>query len=326
MSKRNSQEAKRAARERLRAERERQAKREKIRRQLTVGGVTVAVLALAAGIAYGVTKLTEESAEVKAWKAAKKEKLVKPDNTADVNGTTIVIGDEDAPTLEIYEDPRCPVCASFEQNTGETVRKDIENGKYKVSFTFGTFIDEIDQIKGTGSKNAVSALGAALDVSEDAFLDYKSKLFSAKYHPPEPEDKFADDDYLLDVAQDVKELKGNKSFEKNVKNGTFDRWALEMSDKYEKSPVRGTPAFRMFGETLEIEGAREGAPITTPAQLNAVVNKALAAQDDKGEDEDAQDDKGKDAKDDKAGEDDARKDDENADASAEPSEEEPATE
>ena len=52
MAKRNSQEAKRAARERLRVEREKQAKRDKIRRQAIVGGSLVAVLAIAGGVAY----------------------------------------------------------------------------------------------------------------------------------------------------------------------------------------------------------------------------------------------------------------------------------
>ena len=52
MSKRNSAEAKRAARERLRAEREKQAKRERIRRQLTVAGAVVVVLAIAGGIGH----------------------------------------------------------------------------------------------------------------------------------------------------------------------------------------------------------------------------------------------------------------------------------
>ncbi|MDX6348218.1 MAG: hypothetical protein QOF84_3008, partial [Streptomyces sp.] len=45
MSKRNSLAAKTAARERLRAERERQAKRDKLRRQILVAGGVVATLA-----------------------------------------------------------------------------------------------------------------------------------------------------------------------------------------------------------------------------------------------------------------------------------------
>lgn len=292
MSKRNSQEAKRAARERLRIEREKQAKKERIRRQLTVGGATLAILAIAAGIAYAVSQMGGESEAEKAWKAAADKKLVKPENTSGENGTTILIGKKDAPTLEVYEDPRCPVCASFEQASGEALKKDIEDGKYRASFTLGTFLDRGTGIEGTGSRNAVSALGAALNESTDAFLEYKKALFSAEHHPSERDDKFGDDDYLIEVAQDVKELKGNAAFEKALKDGTYDRWALEMSEKFDDSPVSGTPAFRMFGETLVVEDAPEGTPIITPEQLRAAVDKALAENgSDQGSQQDDKDNK-----------------------------------
>ena len=271
MSKRNTQEAKRAARERLRVEREKQAKKEKLRRQLTVGGAVVATLAVATGIGVAVVNMTGASG----WEAAADAKLVKPAHSAGKNGTKIVIGQEDAKkVLEVYEDPRCPTCAAFEQATGEVLIKDLEEGKYRASFTLATFIDRM--AKGDGSKNAVSALGAALNVSEDAFLDYKKALYSKKWHPAESEDKFADDSYLLDIAENVEALKGNKKFEEAVKSGTYDRWALEMSEAFDDSGVTGTPTFRMGGEKLVVQGAQDpNTPIITPEQFNAAVDKAL---------------------------------------------------
>ncbi len=107
-----------------------------------------------------------------AWAKAAKAKLVKPANTTGAEGTTVVIGKPDAKnTLELFEDARCPGCANFEQNVGETVQKDIKDGKYKASFHLGTFLD--GNLQGTGSKNALSAMGAALNVGPDAFLKYK---------------------------------------------------------------------------------------------------------------------------------------------------------
>jgi protein-disulfide isomerase len=273
MSNRNSKANKAAARERLRAERERQAKRDKIRRQLVVGGSIIAVLAIAAGI--GVAVSTTGKGGGTDWDAAKSQKLVKPANTSGKNGTDIIIGDKDAKkTLEIYEDMRCPACASFEQATGEQVIKDIEDGEYKASFTMATFIDNMAE--GTGSKNALSALGAALSVDPDAFLDYKAALYSAKNHPQESDDKFADDDYLLKVADEVPALKDNKDFEKAVKDGTYDKWALTMSKKFDDSGVQGTPTFKMDGEKLVVEGT-QNTPMA-PDQFKAAVEKALAAK------------------------------------------------
>ncbi|AWK08067.1 disulfide bond formation protein DsbA [Streptomyces spongiicola] len=268
MSARNSRANKAAARERLRLERERQAKKDRIRRQLVVAASTVAVLAAAGGIGYAVMQANKPSA----WEAAKDAKVVEPRNTEGENGTTVVVGKPAAEkTLEVYEDSRCPVCATFEQAVGETMKKDVDAGKYKLRYVGATFIDNSDN--GEGSKNALSALGAALDVSPEAFLDFKAALYSEKFHPAESEDKFAEDAYLLEVADSVDALKNNAEFRKNVENGTFDAWALKMSETFDDSGVTGTPTLRMDGKKVVAEGS-ENAPMTAE-QFNAAVDKAL---------------------------------------------------
>jgi len=147
----------------------------------------------------------------------------RPKNTTGTDGTTVVIGKSSASkTLQVFEDSRCPVCAQFEQTVGSTVQNDIDAGKFKIQYFGATFIDNSDN--GTGSKNALSALGAALNVSPDAFLQYKTALYSTKYHPEETNDKFAKDSYLLQVADSVSALKNNATFQKDVKAGTFDAW------------------------------------------------------------------------------------------------------
>ncbi|MEV0490355.1 DsbA family protein [Streptomyces atratus] len=269
MSKRNSQANKAAARERLRAERERQAKKDKIRKQVIVGVSVVAVLAIAGGVSYGVMQLNKPGH----WEAAADAKNVTaPKNTSGTDGTTVVIGKSTAKkTLELYEDSRCPICGQFEQTVGETIHKDVDAGKYKVKYIGATFIDNSDN--GEGSKNALSALGAALDVSPQAFLDYKYALYSAKYHPEESVDTFAKDSYLIKVANTVAELKDNKAFQKNVNDGTFDNWAMKMSATFDKSGVKGTPTLKMDGKTLTSEGS-ENAPMSV-ADFNTAITKAL---------------------------------------------------
>ncbi|WP_406251486.1 DsbA family protein [Streptomyces cyaneofuscatus] len=271
MSKRNTQQNKAAARDRLRAEREAQAKKDKTRKQLVVGVSVVAALAVIGGISYGVMQLNKPSA----WETAADAKNVSaPKNTSGTDGTTVVIGKSDAKkTLELYEDSRCPVCATFEQGVGETVAKDVDAGKYKVKYVGATFIDNIDN--GEGSKNALSALGAALNVSPEAFMDYKAALYSAKFHPEESDDKFAKDSYLIEVADSVDALKGNKAFQKDVEDGTYDAWAMKMSDAFGKSGVEGTPTLKMDGKKVTTEGS-DNAPMTA-AEFTAAVDKALKA-------------------------------------------------
>ncbi|MFC9457830.1 thioredoxin domain-containing protein [Streptomyces sp. NPDC056637] len=269
MSQRNSQAAKTAARERLRVERERQAKKEKTKRQVTVAGAIVAVLAIAGGIGFAVMQANKPSY----WEAAKDDKLVAPANTSGKNGTTVVVGKDSAKkTLDMYEDPRCPICATFEQTVGSNVDKDVEAGKYKIQYIGATFIDNSDN--GEGSKNALSALGAALNVSPEAFLEYKTALYSKANHPEETDDKFKKDAYLIKVANTVDALKNNKAFQKDVKDGTYDKWALTMSKKFDDSDVKGTPTLKMDGKTLT--GPDGNAPMTV-ADYTAAIDKALKA-------------------------------------------------
>ncbi|WP_431044911.1 thioredoxin domain-containing protein [Streptomyces sp. P1-3] len=275
MSNRNSQANKQAARERLRAEREAQAKKDKMRRQLTVGASILVVLAVAGGIGFALSNMNSGSKNVKVsnadWKAdAKAKTFVKPANTSGDKGTTVIIGDKNAKnTLQVFEDMRCPVCAQFEQASGEALQKGIKDGTYKAQFTMGAFLDDNKQISGSGSKNALSALGAALDVSPDAFLEYKEALFSAENHPAEDDDQYSDDEKLIDIAQDVKALKGNKAFEKAVKNGTYDKWALAMGDAFnEVKDIRGTPNFKVNGKLIKLDSF-------APEAFTAAVDKEL---------------------------------------------------
>ncbi|OEJ96646.1 DsbA family protein [Streptomyces thermolilacinus] len=277
MSARNSKANKAAARERLREERERQAKRDKMRRQITVGLSVLAVLGLAGGIGYAVVQANKPSA----WEAAKDVKDVKaPKNTSGENGTTVVIGKPTAKkTLQVFEDSRCPVCAVFEQQVGPVIEKDVEAGKYKIQYVGATFLDgdAMSENKvgsfGEGSKNALSALGAALDVSPDAFMKFKAAMYSAKFHPEESKDELAEDSYILKIADAVPELKDNKEFEKNVEEGTFDAWALKMSETFDKSGVKGTPTLKMDGKPVTDAGGKN-APMTAP-EFTQAIEKAL---------------------------------------------------
>ncbi|MER6261989.1 MULTISPECIES: thioredoxin domain-containing protein [unclassified Streptomyces] len=269
MSKRNSQSEKTAARERLRQERERQAKRDKARRQVVVAASVVAVLAAAGGIGYAVVQMNKPGY----WEGLKDAKVTAPANTSGTDGTTVVIGKDTAKkTLKVYEDPRCPVCAQFEQTVGTTVKKDLDDGKFKMQFVGATFLDRGD---GEGSKNALSSLGAALNVSPEAFLEYKSALYSTKFHPDEADDKFKDDDYLIKIADTVPALKNNAKFDNAVKKGTYDAWAMAMSKTFDtnKDGVTGTPGFVMDGKKLTADS--QGTPLLTVADFNRVVGAAL---------------------------------------------------
>jgi protein-disulfide isomerase len=274
MSQRNSQQSKASARERLRVERERQAKKEKTRRQLTVAGGVVVVLAIAAGIAVAVSNhhsgggSSTSSANAASWTKAAKKPLVKPANSSGTNGSRIVIGNASAAhTLQVYEDMRCPICAQFEQTSGQQVQQGAKDGTYKIQYTMGDFIDSNDP--GTGSKNALAALGAALNVSKDAFVQYHTLLYSKNVHPDETKDSFGDNAFLLKQAQKVPALKNNTKFETAVKKGTYQKWALDMADQFNKDGINSTPTVKLDGKDIQNVASM------TPQQFEAAVKSAI---------------------------------------------------
>ncbi|MFF5671598.1 thioredoxin domain-containing protein [Streptomyces hygroscopicus] len=198
-------------------------------------------------------------------------KLVTPAHSSGPDGTTVVIGEAGAGhTLDLYEDLRCPPCAAFEQGVGPAIAEDIEDGTYKVSFHFAAILDK--NLGGSGSTNALSALGAALDVSTDAFLDYKAALMSAKHHPQESEDSFSDDDYLLTVSQEVHALRTNASFRAAVREGTYDPWAKKVVAAFDASGVSGTPTVELDGSPLRGSG---GSFPVTAAEFREAVNQRI---------------------------------------------------
>ncbi|KOT86205.1 DSBA oxidoreductase [Streptomyces sp. NRRL F-5755] len=271
MSHLNSHTSKQAVPKRLCAERERQ--KERMCQQFVVGGAMLAVLAVVGGITMGVADSSRGADE---WAEAKSAKLVRPANTSGKNGTEVVIGKKGTEhTLSLFEDARCPGCSAFEQKVGETIEKDLKAGKYKVSFHLGTSMD--GNLRGTGSKNALSAMGAALNVSPDAFLKFKKALFSKEYHPEESgPDKFADNDYLLKVADTVFALKHNAEFRKAVWSGTYNRWALEMSKSYASfKDVESTPTVKLDDTVLGTDGANGKVAPATPDAFDAEVDKAI---------------------------------------------------
>ncbi|MFE5165582.1 thioredoxin domain-containing protein [Streptomyces sp. NPDC056697] len=197
--------------------------------------------------------------------------LVAPAHSSGPSGTTVVIGEADAGhTLDVYEDVRCPPCASFDQGVGPTIAKDIKAGKYKVSFHFAAILDK--SMGGNGSANALSALGAALDVSPDAFLDYKAALMSSKNHPEESKDSYADDSRLLAVSQEVYALKTNASFREALREGTYDPWAKKMIADFDASGVNSTPAVKLDGSQLTGSG---GSTPMTATEFTEAVNKQV---------------------------------------------------
>ncbi|MEU1896233.1 DsbA family protein [Streptomyces pristinaespiralis] len=170
-----------------------------------------------------------------------------------MDGTTITVGDPAAQTtVRVYEDPRCPVVEEFELTGGASVLRERTIGRQvKTEYTFASFRDE--RLGGDGSKRAVNALRAALDVGK--FAEYHAVLFR---HQAEAEASggYTTDD-LLKLAGEVKGLRG-KQFDHAVTTMKYRSFVTASQAAYDAAngdePLGpGTPTVVINGKQVPEE-------------------------------------------------------------------------
>jgi protein-disulfide isomerase len=261
MSDRNSQDAKKSARERMRTERERQQRAASRRKKIVIGGIAIAVVGAAVGISIAL-----------AGNGGSGGPLVVPANASGPNGTVIVYGNPDNKNvLDVYEDFRCPVCDKLEQADGPTIQQLADNGTYAIHYHLATFLDA--NLGGSGSKNALAAAGAALNESTAKFKQFHDVLYANQ--PNEQDDAFANTGHLLDLAAKVPGLV-TPDFTKAVQDGTYKPWAGKVNDAFNSSGVSGTPTLKLNGKQLEVFDS-QGNPIT-PDQYTQLIQQTVAAK------------------------------------------------
>ncbi|MFB6718018.1 MULTISPECIES: thioredoxin domain-containing protein [unclassified Streptomyces] len=236
MSEKNEQ-GKRAARDRLVQQREREKAHERRRRALIVSGAVVGVLALAAVV--GVI-----AANTGGKKSSTAGPVVAPSGATGKDGLAIQVGADNAPsTLTIWEDFRCPVCAQFENAFRDTVRQLESSGQVKIEYHLATLID--GNLGGSGSLRAANAAACAQGAGK--FSAYHDVLY--RNQPPETEDAFGDNAKLIELSKKVPGL-DTPAFRSCVEDGKHDSWVQKSNTAFQKGGFQGTPAALLNGETI----------------------------------------------------------------------------
>lgn len=261
----------RESRDRLRRERETQARRARLRGRLLVGGSLVAVLGIAAGVGVYASNSSASSASSASGGPGDPDSagkpFVQPANTTGADGVVIPYGKADAKhTLTVWLDPRCPYCAGVEIGLGRTIKEQADAGEYKVDYRFATFLD--GALGGKGSKRAVNALGAAVHESPEKFMEYLQVLY--KNHPEkETDDKYGSTATLLELADQVPGLR-NPAFDRAVKELTYMPWVDKVGKAFYDEGVKGTPAVFIDGEQITVNTGR-GIDSVTPEAFGKLI-------------------------------------------------------
>ncbi|MCQ4045962.1 DsbA family protein [Streptantibioticus rubrisoli] len=250
----NNSERKRSARERLQAEREREKARGRRRRTFMVAGGIVGVLVIAAAVGFAVSNIKSGSGS---------GPVTAPTGAVGKDNLAIPVGRNGAPsTLTVYEDFRCPACDSFEKGFRDTVHGLMDSGQLRGEYYLVRLID--GNSGGTGSLNAANAAACAQTAGK--FRDYHDVLYDNQ--PDERVDKFADKNYLLQLADKVPGLK-TPTFTSCVHNGTYNAWVNKSNANFNSSGYNSTPTILLNGKSI----FGENQPLT-PEQLKSDVEAA----------------------------------------------------
>jgi len=221
------------------------------RRNLVIGGVIVAVLALVVGIGWAIQANRDTTGD----EGKSPGESASATDTAEAapgdEGTTTMsapiapvdtyglgVGNQDAPAkVEIFEDFQCPHCADFEAASTEALRDLADDGQALVVYRPMAFLSQYSVL-------AMNALGAVMDSGDgDAALALHDLLFAEQ-----PAGETPSTDWFVEQAASV----GADSEEvaAAITDNEFQQWVVNGTDDASKRGVTGTPTVFVNGEQV----------------------------------------------------------------------------
>jgi protein-disulfide isomerase len=219
----------------------------------TIGVVVVAVVALAVGLAVWLGSRSSPSGTSTSAGSGSSAASSVPKGATGFGGPLVVNPSAAAnvPTVDLFEDPQCPVCKQFETLYGPAIAALVKDNTAKLVVHTMTFLD--GNLKNDSSMRAANAAFCAAD--QGKFRDYMVATYAGQ---PAKEGAGYTDADLASFAQAV-----------GLSGSTLDTWkscqaslpyrahiaALETAS--EKSGVTGTPTVQVNGTSLTLTGKPE---------------------------------------------------------------------
>jgi protein-disulfide isomerase len=160
-------------------------------------------------------------------------------STVDVaNGSGITINTGAAKTIDLWEDPQCPICNTFEQTNGEYIDDLIRSKKANVVFHVLSFL-------GNESVSAANAEYCAAD--EGRYIDFHKAIYLVQ--PSLENSGFYTVENLLKIGTYVG--LNSKKFTDCVTNGSKINQVKAAYESMAKYKVTGTPTVFFNGKLWE---------------------------------------------------------------------------
>lgn len=173
---------------------------------------------------------------------------------------------EGAPTLDIYEDFRCPACHRSYAVFHPTVSELADQGSVKLVYHFKTVIDS--QSGSDESLQAASAAMCAADAGQ--FTGFHEAIFddivtNGGQQPAWNADTFTDAAEQAGIAGAELE-----TFNQCVADGTYEGYVRSVDEQSARDGVNGTPTYKVNGEVVDF------ATVNSPELLAEAVANATS--------------------------------------------------
>ena len=148
------------------------------------------------------------------------------------------------PTLDVFEDPQCPICKQFEAAYGPTIAAMVKAGQVKHVVHTMTFLDL--NLGNDASKRAANAAFCAAD--QGRFAPYMQAVYAGQ---PATEGQGWTDEQLAGFATAVGVTGGAlEQWKACVAAGTYAAHVAAVETNSEKAGVNSTPTVKLNGQKL----------------------------------------------------------------------------
>jgi protein-disulfide isomerase len=224
----------RSAREKaleLRLEAEKAQRR---RRNATVVSAVIAVLVVVVGIGVVVQSARSKAKEVAAAGT--------PKNLVDGG---IRVGRSTAPvTVTLFEDFQCPVCKTFEAESGKQLATWVADGTVKLDYRPIAILDRSSST--SYSTRSLDAAAAVVTASPSAFQKFHDLLYAQQ---PAEGSAGLPDSTLVDLAGQAGA--DTAAVKQALADKQYEGWAASVTDDSSKAGVTATPTVKVNGTELK---------------------------------------------------------------------------
>ena len=141
------------------------------------------------------------------------------------------------PTIDIYEDFQCPVCARFAGINGMTIEKVIEEKKAKVVYHVLSFL---------GPESVLAANASACAADQGKFLAFHKAFYA---NQPAENAGAINADFLKSLGAAVGI--SSPEFATCVDNGGYSDWVRNVAEAAAKANVNSTPTVFVNGKEID---------------------------------------------------------------------------